>query len=240
MGLREKLGVPVLFVDPDATALERIDATPQDIKVAAAISSFDGEALFHFYQDGTHSLLETNKEEIHKYIDGHTGKPALLEEWTAKKSEFVQCFTLRTLVNRFGITSIEFLKIDAQGYDLEVLKSLGECLSMVRHFEVEVQVTDFEVYKGASRLSDVMEFALRNGFELIHSEYQTHGQERILIFRNLCAPTTASASVSSEVLLHVLSETAPHSYGKAKGQRVRQSLKMVAGRLGLHLFKRLG
>ena len=240
MGLRDLFGIPVLFIDPDSAALEQIDAAPRDIKVAAAITSFDGEALFHYYQDGTHSLLETNKVEIHKYIDGHTGQPAKIEDWTARKSEYVQCFTLRTLICRFGITSIEFLKIDAQGHDLEVVKSLGEYISIVRHIEVEVQLTDFEVYMGASKLSEIMEFALGSGFELIHSEYQTHGQEQNLIFRNLNSPTHPPGRVSTEVLLRVLSETSPKSSWEGQGSTFFQLLRKVARRLGLNSFRSSG
>ncbi len=237
MGLRNLFGIPVVFIDPDSVALEQIDAAPRDIKVAAAITSFDGEALFHYYQDGTHSLLETNKAEIHKFIDGHTGQPAKIEDWTARKSEYVSCFTLRTLIIRFGITSIEFLKIDAQGHDLEVIRSLGEYISVVRHFEVEVQLTDFELYKGASKLSEIMEFAQESGFELIHSEYQTHGQEQNLVFRNLNSPTHPPGKVSTEVLLRVLSETSPKSSWQGERSTLFQLPRKVARRLGLNFFR---
>lgn len=149
IGLRDKFSLPVIFIDPDFESLKRVNATTADIKVAAAITSYDGEALFHYYQDGTHSLLETNLEEVHKFIDGHTGQAAKIEDWTPQRSEVVQCLTLQTLMYRLGVTSIEFLKVDAQGHDLKVIESLGGGISMVRFFEVEVQVTDFELYKGA-------------------------------------------------------------------------------------------
>ncbi|MCG3769141.1 MAG: hypothetical protein JW384_00261 [Nitrosomonadaceae bacterium] len=209
IGLRDKFSLPVIFIDPDFESLKRVNATTADIKVAAAITSYDGEALFHYYQDGTHSLLETNLEEVHKFIDGHTGQAAKIEDWTPQRSEVVQCLTLQTLMNRLGVTSIEFLKVDAQGHDLKVIESLGGGISMVRFFEVEVQVTDFELYKGASRLSNIMDFASKNEFELIHSESQTHGQERILVFRNLHDPHGSTSVLSAKALLQTLGESVP-------------------------------
>jgi FkbM family methyltransferase len=211
IALRDKFNLPVVFIDPDSESLARVDARATDIKVAAAITTYDGEALFHYYQDGTHSLLETNTDRVHEFIDGHTGQAAKVEDWTAKRSEIVECLTLRTLISRLGITSIEFLKVDAQGHDLKVMESLGADISMVRHFEVEVQVTEFELYKGASQLSEVMDFACRNGFELIHSESQTHDQERILMFRNLQNIHQFTSVLSAEVLLKTLAESAPNA-----------------------------
>lgn len=211
IALRDKYNLPVVFIDPDSESLARVDARAIDIKVGAAITTYDGEALFHYYQDGTHSLLETNRDEVHRFIDGHTGQAAKMEDWTAQRSEIVECLTLRTLMSRLGITSIEFLKVDAQGHDLKVMESLGADISIVRHFEVEVQVTEFELYKGASQLSEVMDFASRSGFELIHSENQTHNQERILIFRNLQDLHQSTSVLSAEALLETLAGSAPNA-----------------------------
>ena len=211
IALRDKFNLPVVFIDPDSESLARVDARATDMKVAAAITTHDGEALFHYYQDGTHSLLEINIDEVPKYIDGHTGKTAKIEDWTAQRSEIVECLTLRTLISRLGITSIDFLKVDAQGHDLKVMESLGADISIVRHFEVEVQVMEFELYKGASQLSEVMDFASRSGFELIHSESQTHNQERILIFRNLQDLHQSTSVLSAEALLETLAGSAPNA-----------------------------
>ena len=43
--------------------IDEEDLGTYDIKLNLAITSFDGEIEFNYYQDGTHSILETNLEE---------------------------------------------------------------------------------------------------------------------------------------------------------------------------------
>lgn len=204
--LRDKFGLPVLFIEPDAEALARVPANVDDICLNAAITSFDGETKFFFYKDGTHSLLETNLPEIHKYIDGHTGKAAAQEDWTSSRSIDVPCFRLETVLERYLIDSVAFLKIDAQGHDLEVLRSLGEKIRSIQIFEVEVQITDFEIYRGQSRKEEVLEFAAENGFELVSTHEQTFGQELVLVFENQNYQGP-SMEFSSLLILEALAES---------------------------------
>jgi FkbM family methyltransferase len=203
--LRDRFGFPVLFIEPDAEALAQVPANFDDICLNAAITSFDGETKFFFYKDGTHSLLETNLPEIHKYIDGHTRKAAAKEDWTCSRSIDVPCFRLETVLERYFIDSVAFLKIDAQGHDLEVLRSLGARISSVQIFEVEVQVTDFEIYRGQSCKEEVLNFAAENRFELVSTHAQTFGQELNLIFanQNYQRPSTESSSL---LILEALDE----------------------------------
>jgi len=181
--LKKIYGCPAMFVEPDAEALSQVPSGPKDIKVCAAVTSFDGATDFYFYQDGTHSLLETNLEEIHQYIDGYTGKPAQIEDWRCRKKTRVECFTLHTLIGRHGIDRVPALKIDAQGHDLEVVKSLGESLAKVNRIECEVQVTPFEVYKKQSKKGDLVSFLQQRSYRLIRCEAQTYEQEQNLIFQ---------------------------------------------------------
>jgi FkbM family methyltransferase len=182
--LRNKYNIPVIFIEPNSEALTRVPANQNDIKVNAAITNFDGEIDFNYYQDGTHSVLETNLEEIHKYIDGYTGRSAKLEDWTARKTEKVKCYKLSTLIENYGIEKIEHLKIDTQGHDFEVIKSLGDKLSIVKYIECEVQITDFEIYKQQSKREDIINFLAEHNFVLINTEKQTYNQEENLTFEN--------------------------------------------------------
>jgi len=181
--LQKIYGCPALFVEPDAEALSHIQTGPRDIKVCAAITSFDGSTVFYFYQDGTHSLLETNLEQIHRYIDGYTGKPARKEDWQCRKQIRVDCFTLHSLITRHRIDRVPALKIDTQGHDLEVVKSLGPSLSKVNRIECEVQVTPFEIYKNQSKKEELLSFLREKRYRLIQSEAQTYGQEENLVFQ---------------------------------------------------------
>ena len=99
--LKKQYGYPVIFIEANKQALDRVPSDEKDIKINAAITSYDGEVQFNYYQDGTHSILETNLEEIHKYIDGYSGFSAKVNDWTAWKIEKVKCFKLSTTNKTF-------------------------------------------------------------------------------------------------------------------------------------------
>ena len=182
--LRNTYGYPVIFIEPNKDALDRVPANNDDVKINAAITSYDGETEFNFYQDGTHSVLKTNLEEIHKYVDGYSGTNAKVQDWTAWKTEKVKCFKLNTLIKQLDIDEIMYLKIDTQGHDFEVIKSLEDKLDIVRYIECEVQITNFEIYKNQSKKEEVIDYLIKNNFVLISTEKQTFNQEENLIFEN--------------------------------------------------------
>jgi FkbM family methyltransferase len=182
--LRNEYGYPVIFIEANKDALDKVPANNGDIKINAAITSYDGEVEFNYYQDGTHSILETNLEEIHKYIDGYSGTNATIENWTAWKKEKVKCYKLNSIIKELEIDEIAYLKIDTQGHDFEVIKSLEDKIGIVRYIECEVQITDFEIYRRQSKKEELLNFLIESNFELIHTEKQTHNQEENLIFEN--------------------------------------------------------
>jgi FkbM family methyltransferase len=182
--LKKQYGLPVIFIEPDKAALDRVPAESNDIKLNLAITSFDGEIEFNYYQEGTHSILETNLDEIHKYIDGYTGSNAVKEKWSAWKKEKVKCMRLDSVINQYSISFIPHLKIDTQGHDFEVIKSAGSKIKIIRYIECEVQVTNFEIYKNQSKKQELIKYMIDNDFELIESAKQTFDQEENLIFKN--------------------------------------------------------
>ena len=182
--LKQQYACPVVFIEPNKDALDRVPGDSSDIKINAAITTYDGEVEFNYYQDGTHSVLETNLVEIHKYIDGYSKTNARVEEWTAWKKENVKCYKLSTLIRELDVDEIIHLKIDTQGHDFEVIKSLEDKIGIVRYIECEVQITDFEVYKNQSKKDEVINYLKENNFELVSSEKQTFDQEENLIFIN--------------------------------------------------------
>lgn len=181
--LKQKYKCPVIFIEPDKDALDKVPCQKDDIKLNIAITSYDGEIEFKYYQTGTHSVLDTNINDIHKYIDGFTGKRADIKKWTAWKKEKVECLRLETVINKYSIDLIPYLKIDTQGHDFEVIKSLGNKIKIVNQIECEVQVTSFEIYKNQSKKEEVIQFMRENKFILEKTISQTYGQEQNLIFK---------------------------------------------------------
>ncbi|EID15457.1 FkbM family methyltransferase [Mycolicibacterium phlei RIVM601174] len=58
-----------------------------------------------------------------------------------------------------------FVKVDVQGYDLEVLKGFGDLITRVYCAEVEVRIA--RQYRGQPSPSDVYEFMSDHGFDLV-------------------------------------------------------------------------
>jgi len=182
---KKQFKCPAIFIEPEKESLNKVPCDNNDIKLNIAITSYDGETEFNYYQTGTHSILETNLDEIDKYIDGYTGKKAIKQKWTAWKKETVKCLRLDTIINQYSIDSIPYLKIDTQGHDFEVIKSLGDKISIVDEIECEVQVTKFEVYKNQSKKEEVIRYMEEKSFKLQKSVSQTYGQEENLIFKRI-------------------------------------------------------
>lgn len=181
---KKKLKLPCIYIDADRQSLNKLKIDKDDLKLNVAISSTPGLAQFNYYQPGTHSLLETNLQDITKYIDGYTGKPAIKGNWAPVKKEYIPKITINNIVTEMRIDSIEVLKIDTQGHDFEVIKGCGESLNVTKYIELEVQTTEFEIYQGQSKKNELLDYMEKKGFELVRTEIQTYGQEENLIFIN--------------------------------------------------------
>ena len=78
----------------------------------------------------------------------------------------VDCDTIDNFCNREAINRIDVLKIDTEGYDLEVLRGAKQMLSVTRF--VYTEFFDFEEpYPGAPSLTDILQFLRPLGFRFI-------------------------------------------------------------------------
>jgi FkbM family methyltransferase len=140
-----------------------------------AVAEQNGSAAFHVNRyDGASSLLPFVPEGLARWIRG--GELAVTETVT------VPTMRLDTFLDGAGIGRVHYLKIDAQGTDLAVIRSAGERLRDIDRISLEVQTTPFELYRGASRKEDVLEFLAAAGFELVEVEAQSFDQEENLTF----------------------------------------------------------
>jgi len=81
-----------------------------------------------------------------------------------------------------GIGRVDFLKVDAQGLDLNVVRSAGSRLRDITKITLEVSVAPKRVYFGEPSKDDVLEFLCSAGFHLVGTEKQSHNQEENLTF----------------------------------------------------------
>jgi hypothetical protein len=94
----------------------------------------------------------------------------------------VPTIRLDTFLNQAGILKVAYLKIDAQGSDLAVVRSAGERLKDIERICLEVQITPVPLYRNASQKQEVVEFLTKAGFKLVCCERQSYDQEENLTF----------------------------------------------------------
>jgi FkbM family methyltransferase len=85
----------------------------------------------------------------------------------------VEVDTLDAYCTRCGITSVDVLKIDTQGFDLEVLKG-GTGILGATHF-ILTEVTFVELYAGMPPFDQLFRFLIEKGFSLV-GMYDFHHQ----------------------------------------------------------------
>ena len=152
----------------------------------AAIGEEEGLATFYLNQDTqTSSLLPSNADGVWMpYVDSLK---------TIKTLE-VSVVRLDNFMKSNRIVEIDLLKVDAQGYDLQVIKSAGDLIRKVKRIQLEVQITP--LYKGSASKYEILEYLEASGFRLVSTRFQTEGLEENLEFIRLYRYLQNSSSAS--------------------------------------------
>ena len=120
------------------------------------------------------SLLPLNQEAVRSWVG--------VENHKVESTVIVPTIRLDTLMNMMGIAEVDFLKIDAQGMDLSVLRSAGTRLRDIKRIVVEVVIAPTPLYHGAPAKQEMVDFLEGAGFGLVKARGQTYGQEENLEF----------------------------------------------------------
>ena len=140
-----------------------------------AIAERDGTADFHINAyEASSSLLPADEGGVKRWITE--------QEFKVIGSVTVPTMRLDTFMDKAGLDSVDFLKVDAQGLDLEVVKSAGDRLRNVAKVQLEATMVPYRQYEGAPDKSAIVEYMESKGFRLTDEEIQTHGQEANLTF----------------------------------------------------------
>jgi FkbM family methyltransferase len=75
-------------------------------------------------RDGTAKLSLSSASELNELISEEEGRTR-----DASSFEEVECFTLDSLIEQYGVSRVDFLKIDAEGHELQVLKGSDRLLT---------------------------------------------------------------------------------------------------------------
>lgn len=124
--------------------------------------------------DAASSLLPFNEASLKSWIGGEALK--------VNSIAVVPTIRLDTFMDLAAIQSVDYLKIDAQGMDLAVVRSSGTRLRDIAKITLEVDIKSVPLYSGAPSKDEVLAFLSEAGFSLVSAEKQTHGQEENLTF----------------------------------------------------------
>jgi FkbM family methyltransferase len=112
----------------------------------------------------TRDLIVTGFEEASSLlaVTDHCRRGWPSVDFSNKRRESVRVIRLDDYLNRHGLKTIKLLKIDVQGFELEVLRGLGDRLTDVEYIVAEVQFQ--ALYDGAPPWDAIIQYAAPYGF----------------------------------------------------------------------------
>ncbi len=86
-----------------------------------------------------------------------------------EKTINVESIRLDTFIEDYKINSIDYFHCDAQGSDLDILKSLGDKISIIKKGQVEGSRTE-NLYETENRYFLIINYLEKNGFIILNKE----------------------------------------------------------------------
>lgn len=93
---------------------------------------------------------------------------------------------LDTFFAKNKIKNVDFVRINSQGYCLQILHSLGSKIKNVKEFAIKVSVTKEDLYQNQSnRKDDVVNYLKNHNFRVSSIEKISYNQEEMIWFVNV-------------------------------------------------------
>jgi len=116
--------------------------------------------------------------ELNSLLPLSGGKQSPFEDVAATGTVTIEVSTVDDVCARQGITRIDLLKIDTQGFDLEVLKGAAGLLAKGGVWHVLVELNFVNLYVGQSSPWAVQSLLSQVGFHVVdYYEKNRHGKE---------------------------------------------------------------
>jgi FkbM family methyltransferase len=149
--------------------------------IEKAVSDFNGSACFNIAAyDDCSSLLEFSPDANRTWV--HEWHP--YKRFDTVDRIDVGVIRLDTFMAERGLATIDLLEVDAQGADLQVVRSLGDRIRDVRRIQIEVNIHSAPLYENSFGLDDALQLFGRHGFEQHVQWRQSLNREANIIFRN--------------------------------------------------------
>jgi FkbM family methyltransferase len=173
---RENPALRVYAFEPNLhLAAQRFGLLPNFVMVPMAVSEQNGCADFYLNAfAAASSLLPFDSVGLASWRGGQVLR--------VERRIAVPTIRLDTFLDGMGIPEVHFLKIDAQGADLAVLRSLGSRIKHVRRISLEVQINAIPLYVNGSQKGQIEQYMSAAGFTLTTVEKQSYDQEENLTY----------------------------------------------------------
>ena len=144
-----------ILVDPLSDSLKK-EKDKHIIKKGFWSSEGSRELYILGNRPGSSSMYEPDKDSLKIY--GFKDKEFHLFDVT--KTETVECDTLSSCLNKIKINNLDYLKIDTQGAELEVLKGIGGYRPLLIKCEVQL----FPMYKNIPSWTEIVDLLSKLGY----------------------------------------------------------------------------
>jgi len=151
------------FAYPEIHAFEPSPKTFEELKKRTG--RLRGVVLHNFAlgsQPGKLQFLENSKSDMSSFLQPGADHWGAIEHVTE-----VQVETLDRYCSERHIDNIDLLKIDTQGFDLEVLRGTKEMLAAKRVKSILIEITFLQIYQTAPRCDEIFRFLFDHGYRLI-------------------------------------------------------------------------
>ncbi len=129
-----------------------------------ALGDKQGETEFNqAFETQSSTLLKINNDS--KYLDRKRKILSLKGDRYFEKTFKINMIKLKSFIRENSITKIDFLKIDTEGYDFNVIKGLEDDISKVKYIYFEHHFHD--MFKKEHKFSDINNYLKKNNFEKI-------------------------------------------------------------------------
>ena len=108
---------------------------------------------------GSSSMYEPNKDNF----DLHNIKSIDYDKYKITRSLEVECDTLNNQLLELNIKSLDYLKVDTQGSELEILKGMGK----FRPLLIKIEAHFFSIYKNVPSWHELVNFLYELNYVLI-------------------------------------------------------------------------
>ncbi len=152
-----------LGFEPDMEECERLNTiaigrkTFEERYFPIVLGKDNEDRIFYIAEDpACSSLLEPNSGSFKEF--------SFNEKIVVKTEIKVRTYTLMEWASRYSVSEVDFIKLDVQGAELEILKSGGDVVGSVLGLEIEVEF--IEIYKNQPLFGDIDAWVRSKGFIL--------------------------------------------------------------------------